>query len=213
MEYIIHDLSNAMVIISGLTDIFELEPEKVTKERIKKLKKAVERAKELLKETKQMVHSNESEKLNETDNIKEICDIKQTLINLEDIYDINIEFKNLGKPNSKKYFVSTFVQNRVIANLIENAKNAGANNIQFTYVSYPNKPYKVLSIRDDGPGMKLENINKLGTGYTTSGGGFGTKFIKNVVSEMGGAVVFRNSKDENCKGLQCTITLPLCFTG
>lgn len=214
MKFLIHDLCNSLGIISGQAEILCEYPNQRNEKNLNKLRLAAKKANKLIREARVMLADSESEEIIETNTKSEISEFENLLKELESVYDIDIEFKVLSS-SSKEFHSCPIIQERILTNLIENSSKAGATKVVVSYFQPKNGNYKVLAVRDNGPGVPSDKIKDLGSGYTTNGTGFGTRFIKDIVSEVGGAVVFRNLKETKLAttGLQCTITMPIAFVG
>lgn len=99
---------------------------------------------------------------------------------------------------------------QVFVNLIINAVQAMEENGKITFKSSLNsdKKYIQLSISDDGPGIKTENLDKIFEPlYTTKakGTGIGLSICKQIIEKHGGSIKAANKKG---KGTQIIFNLP-----
>ncbi len=85
-----------------------------------------------------------------------------------------------------------------LGNIIQNAI-FHSNEVVTAKINYSDSNLKIL-ITDDGTGFSKDIIDKLGEPYiskNTEGMGLGIFISKNLIENMGGKLVFYNSKDEN----------------
>lgn len=80
------------------------------------------------------------------------------------------------------------VDNQIMRNAIQNSVKAGARAIHIEYVAH--KDTVDIFFRDNGRGIRRQDIHKLGSGYSTSGGGCGVRIIKALVAQNGGIVQY-----------------------
>lgn len=87
--------------------------------------------------------------------------------------------------------------NIIIDNLISNSRRAKATQIIISFNILDNDILKI-SFKDDGIGIKKENLNKIfNLGYTTtSGSGIGLYHIKKVMNEMGGDIILNEYNND-----------------
>lgn len=87
--------------------------------------------------------------------------------------------------------------NIIIDNLIRNAKNAGAQNIDVSFKS-PSKHRIDIIFTDDGKGIEKHRIDKIfDLGHTTTNGsGIGLFHINNIIKEMKGEILVESKLNE-----------------
>lgn len=87
--------------------------------------------------------------------------------------------------------------NIVIDNIINNARKAGAENVNIT-LSNTERDKVLLEMEDDGKGIPEENKDKIYEfGFTTTdGSGLGLFHVKQIIDEMNGDITFVNNKNK-----------------
>lgn len=108
---------------------------------------------------------------------------------------------------------------RAVANLVDNALDAGSSNVDIRFER--KGEFLALSVVDDGPGLSEEELDQCWEeGFSTkSSSGLGLSFVNQVVKEHGGTVYIENrSAPENVDssasgscgpaGVRCVILIP-----
>ncbi len=127
-------------------------------------------------------------------------------VKLTDLIKINFEKFNKGKIlEIKKKLVTDepeiIYKDEImyaLGNIIQNAIFHSRETVKAN-INYSDLNVKIL-ITDDGNGFSKDIIDKLGEPYiskNTEGMGLGIFISKNLVENMGGKLIFYNSKDEN----------------
>lgn len=98
---------------------------------------------------------------------------------------------------------------QALVNVVKNAVEASMENAVVRIKLKLKGNQAVLKIIDEGKGMTLEEIQRIGTlFYTTkeSGTGLGTSVAVRIIEAMNGSIIYESEKG---KGTVCTICLPL----
>jgi PAS domain S-box-containing protein len=181
----VHDISNLLAIIAGNANI---------PERASRLDAATTRAIELVMSFRKKI-CQESKKFNSVikfdffDNIKEelekifgdctiVCDADVCIDS--DVEDLKV----------------------VLMNLANNSVKAKATRLSI-FVTQKNDVVSIC-VRDNGSGMTKEELDKLGFGFSKSGGGDGVGIIRNKVHGLGGTIAWNSIVGI---GTECTISL------
>jgi len=125
------------------------------------------------------------------------------------IKEKNIDFKFAKEIN---YPLDSFLIKRVLNNLISNAIFYGKNTKNITIILEEEKENIVISVLDEGDGIKEEDINNIFTKYYTSakkysniGVGLGLYIANKIILAHNGKIIAKNNKD---KGACFSIVLP-----
>jgi len=153
-------------------------------------------------------------------------DIENLLVEVTELYrgsgNISIE-KNLSN-SGMEVEADHGRMRQVLHNIIKNALEASSecDKIKLTINSYlldrNDKPYAVLELIDNGPGISDKQINNIFDPYVTNklkGTGLGLAIVKKIIEEHGGSIVADNLYKEadldgyiKKLGAKITITLP-----
>ncbi len=125
------------------------------------------------------------------------------------IKEKNIDFKFAKEIN---YPLDSFLIKRVLNNLISNAIFYGKNTKNITIILEEEKENIVISVLDEGDGIKEEDINNIFTKYYTSakkysniGVGLGLYIANKIILAHNGKIIAKNNKG---KGACFSIVLP-----
>lgn len=138
--------------------------------------------------------------------IQETIRQNQSILTLK---EKNIDFKYAKEIN---YPLDSFLVKRVLNNLISNAIFYGKNSKNITIILKEEKENIIISVLDEGDGIKEEDINNIFTKYYTSakkysniGVGLGLYIANKIVLAHNGKIIAKNNKD---KGACFSIVLP-----
>lgn len=110
------------------------------------------------------------------------------------LFDVKVEFAmEEGKPplNPNDYVYNDNPKmDAVFTNAVENAIKGGATTFKLT--AHRTEYYTEYALYDNGRGMTEEQINALGLGFTRGGHGEGTKFMRQMLSDIGGYAVWES---------------------
>jgi len=144
--------------------------------------------------------------LQRLDDSEEKITYKKKLIKLKDFYLKYLPKRReliISDYNLLKWIdIDTFQFQRVFENCIGNSLKAGANKIEIDQKSIGN--VLEFSISDNGKGMTSNELKQIGFGYSTSGGGQGTKIIRDIVNKHSGTIEWESSNT----GTTCFIRIP-----
>ena len=105
----------------------------------------------------------------------------------------NARAQILDQKNSKIIYDNSILESKLLKNISIKRK------LNPITIGVKNSNLKII-ITDDGTGFSKDIIDKLGEPYiskNTEGMGLGIFISKNLIENMGGKLVFYNSKDEN----------------
>ena len=197
---ITHELKNSLCITKGYLDMLKKNNKK--EEYLKIIRKEINRSIEMIQDGLSV----SKDKLN-----YEILDIN---ILLEDVTDT---LEELFKKNKIKYRVEYIDDDiyilgdyeklkQVLINVLKNSVESKNKNLRIEINSYITKKDVCICIKDNGGG--IEDINKLGNGYSNkyNGMGIGTNFSKNIINKHNGKIIYESVKNE---GTTVNILLPI----
>ncbi|CAL7960185.1 hypothetical protein MIDIC_10020 [Alphaproteobacteria bacterium] len=109
---------------------------------------------------------------------------------------VTVKYENIYQIKADKLMLT-----QVIINILKNALEAiKLSESQQIYIStYTNHSERFISIKDNGCGIKEENLNKIFTPFyssKTSGVGIGLAFCKNILEKMGAEIKCNSVYDE-----------------
>lgn len=137
--------------------------------------------------------------------IKNIVDISKILA-----YEKNITFDFVSNVNTKIMAVDKDIIERILLNLISNAIKHSENYILIKLHAYKN--FVSITIKDDGKGIKFDNIEVIFDRYVTSKNstkttsGIGLDIVKQFIDLLNGTITLKS----DLSGTEIKIDLP-CF--
>lgn len=180
-----HEINNSLTICKGYLKMIDLNNQERSTKAIEIIKSEFTRISDILQNNMNIINFN-------------IDDLLKDVANLySEIIEININSQDImftGNYNSLK---------EMFINIIKNSIEANSDEINIKVDKLDNQI--VLKIKDNGIGIKKDNLKKLSS-TKSNGHGIGTKLIFDIISKHQGSIKY-NSKP-NC-GTLITIKLPI----
>lgn len=116
--------------------------------------------------------------------------IRESLPHIEAVYGLDIELNCTNCHEDDRMFITPDLGQAAFSNVVQNAAKAGATKV---WVDYITRPYTIeILYRDNGKGMTEEEIESLGFGYSSSGGGRGIELVRKIIHDAGGTISWRS---------------------
>lgn len=120
-----------------------------------------------------------------------VAAVLEKLNSVRDSYPVAVEFRNRCAEGSHVHAQIDLMQ-RVVDNCVQNSIKANATKIIIEFVE-PHPPNLVeLRIKDNGVGMDDEALKRVGLGFSTSGGGMGTRVLMDLIIQAGGTIGWKS---------------------
>lgn len=202
LKQLVHDLNNKITVLSGnMARLASKEQSKFTDASFL----AIERISEISRMISNTLQSNGIEEVR----VDAEADFINSYLNtLSRTYDIEITHDLETTRNKVTLKVDFPMIQRVIENIVENAKNAGATTIHIKD-RLIGKYVQTIFV-DNGRGIPEDKVKYIGTGYSTTEGyghGNGTSFAKSVIEKHGGSLDWGNNLGG--KGAMVVMQLPI----
>ena len=203
---IAHEIRNPLATI----DISALNLKRKLKDADEKTKSQIDRIIKQVKETVDTIQSLQDLSKLETPN-KRRWDISDIITNGEAISALPQNVHLINAMTRDKLFVDVDEKqiSIVLRNLLSNAAHAMDNQGTVWITAYSDGDgYVNISIKDSGPGIKPENINKIFQsfyGTNVKGFGYGLTICRMIMEKHGGTI---DATSENSKGATFTLRFP-----
>ena len=204
-----HEFGNILMQIMGKADISRGKEEADMRKALEVILDASQRAAKILDRFKNLSNTGNGE------NEKEMVDLKDVLEKAIDLMEFQFKDQQVKisriRMESAVVPVNTTSLLQVIVNLIINSIAAMGDSGQLDFEITATHNYAELRIRDYGPGIKSEILEKVKEPFFTTkgkgGSGLGLAICNEIVQiEHGGEFIIRN---HGVKGLEALIRLPL----
>jgi signal transduction histidine kinase len=122
-----------------------------------------------------------------------ICETVENLAPMFSDREAKVEIKNGCTPDCTAHADPELIA-RVISNCVDNSIKAGkATKVIIKVDETPD--IVTMTIRDNGVGMNEKTLQLIGLGFTTTGGGEGTRILLDLVHKAGGTVSWKSIED------------------
>ncbi|GHV40328.1 hypothetical protein FACS189490_05290 [Clostridia bacterium] len=199
---IAHDVKNPLSIVRAGINVLETHPDEAESDKMYRvMKRELDKVNELLLEFIQYAKPNNIGRLELPFNgaIKGVIDEMGTPYRGQTQFSLT---------ETGQFFISgdNGKLNRVFTNIIKNAVEANAKEIQVKI--YDEKDFAVVKFYDDGDGITKDTEKKLSQPYFTTkqgGSGLGLSICKTIIAEHGGTFSIKARKRKGCV---VTVKLP-----
>lgn len=185
---LIHDIRTSIGVIEQC-----LEPSIVADSNIDHLKMARKQATQALALLSQL--ENSLERGTDTINVSPVTgkDVHNLLVEFESQYTkkVKVRFECL---DDDTVMLDANLLRRVIGNCIQNAFVAGKSEWVLLTCEHDNDVMQI-HVKDGGCGMTKQQLDRIGLGFSTTGGGSGTKILIDLLARGGGTIRWASIPD------------------
>lgn len=205
---IMHEINNLLTVIHGYTQLLseQIDPDNSSKSYVSTINEEIKRCKEIAKNILELSKNKQTvEKININQLIRKIVDF----LKISKIAK-NIRFNlNLGEGIPLIDANSNHIHQAILNVLLNGIEAIGKNKDGFIEIkTEKEKNNIIIKIKDSGPGMPEEEINKILKPFYTSkekGTGLGLYITHKLVKKYNGEIKIESKKDE---GTEFTLIFP-----